>query len=138
MKKMKIFYIALAAAATLQSCEDNEVMPDYDKKGSATTTVATIAASDTKPLKGTNITITLEYVNPASDPLKTIELKAKVGSGTYETVQTFDAQSGAKDAQVTREVTYTTPNVSGTITFDMVITSQLPYPQVKRTSVTVQ
>ena len=89
-------------------------------------------------LQRLQITITLKYVNPATDPIKTVELKAKVGSVTYATIQTFDATSDAKDTEVTRAVTYTTPNVAGTVTFDMVITSQMPYPQVKRASVAVQ
>jgi len=138
MKKFIIFLGLFFAAVVMTGCEENEIMPGYQKKGTATSTVATITSSNAKPPKSTNITITLTYVNPAADLLKTVELKAKVGSGTYVTVQTFDAASDAPDSQVTREVSYMTPNVAGAVTFDMVITSQMPYPQVARTAVTVQ
>jgi hypothetical protein len=138
MRNLKIGILLLVTASVLAACEDNDIMPDYQQKGTATTTVATITPSNAKPAKATNITITLTYVNPGADPIKTVELKAKVGSGSYATVQTFDAQSDAKDTEVKREVTYMTPNASGTVTFDMVITSQMAYPQIKRTTVSVQ
>lgn len=138
MRTWKIFFILSFAAAMLTACDENEIMPSYEKKGTATTTVATITPSNARPAKSTDITITLEYVNPASDPLKTVELRAKVGSGAYTTVQTFDAQSDAQNSEVTRAVTYTTPDIAGTVTFDMVITSQMPYPQIIRTTVSVQ
>jgi hypothetical protein len=136
MKNFKI--LLLLAAFVFAGCEENEVLPGYQKKGTVTTTVATITSSNAKPAKATDITITLTYVNPASDPVKTVELRAKVGSGSYATVQTFDTQSDTKDTEVKRDVVYTTPAVSGTVTFDMVITSQMPYPQIQRTSVSVQ
>ncbi|HTF18376.1 MAG TPA: hypothetical protein VK658_09910 [Chryseolinea sp.] len=138
MKTLKISLTLFVAGLVFQACDENEIMPGYQKKGTTTTTVATITPSNSKPAKASNITITLTYVNPASDLLRMVELKAKIGSGTYETIQTFDAQSDAKDSEVTRQATYTTPNASGTVTFDMVITSQMPYPQVIRTSVSVQ
>ena len=138
MKTLKIFFTLVVATVMFAACDDNEIMPSYEKKGTATTTVATVTPSNAKPPKASNITITLTYVNPTSDPLKTVELKAKIGSGVYTTIQTFDAQSDPKDSKVIREVVYTTPNASGTVTFEMVITSQMPYPQIKRTSVSVQ
>ena len=137
MKSLKIFFMLLTATGIF-SCDENEIMPRYQKKGTVTSTVATITSSNAKPAKAADITITLKYVNPTADPLKSIELKAKIGSGTYTTIQTFDAQSDAKDSEVIRQVTYTTPNTAGTVTFDMVITSQMPYPQVVRSAVSVQ
>ncbi|MEJ1237203.1 hypothetical protein WBG78_03680 [Chryseolinea sp. T2] len=136
--KIRIAFLLLTLALASVACEENEVLPGYQKKGTTTTTVATISSSNAKPAKATDITLTLKYVNPLADPVKTVELRAKVGSGTYATVQTFDTQSDTKDTEVTREVVYTTPGVSGTVTFDMVITSQMPYPQIQRTSVSVQ
>ena len=97
MKNLKIGFLLIVAAAVFAACEDNDIMPGYQQQGTATTTVATITPSNAKPSKATNITIKLTYISPASDPIKTVELKAKVGSGTYATVQTFDAQSDAKD-----------------------------------------
>lgn len=138
MKNARIFFTILTVAIMASACEKNEIMPGYQKKGTATTTVATVTPSNTKPAKSTDITITLTYVNPASDPLKTVELRAKVGGGEYSTVQTFDVQSDPKDAESTRDVTYTTPGTAGTVTFDMVITSQMPYPQIARTTIAVQ
>ena len=80
MRNLKIGILLLATAIVLAACEDNDIMPDYQQKGTATTTVATITPSNAKPAKATNITISLTYVNPGSDPIKTVELKAKVGS----------------------------------------------------------
>jgi len=138
MRTIHILFTILLIAPLFQGCDDNEIMPGYQKKGTATSTVATVAASNTKPAQSTDITISLGYVNPTSDRLKTVELRAKVGSSAYTTVQTFDASADAPDAQITREVIYKTPATAGTVTFDMVITSQMPYPQIVRTTVAVQ
>lgn len=138
MKNLRILLAIFLPAVVLTACDENEIMPAYQKKGTTTNTIATITSSDTRPIKLTDITITLKYVNPASDPLQTVEVKAKVGSGAYTTVQTFDVQSDPLDAESTRSLTYTTPDASGTVTFDMVIMSKAPYPQIKRTTVTVQ
>jgi hypothetical protein len=78
------------------------------------------------------------YVNPSSDPLTTVTLKAKLGTGAYTDVETFNAGSEPKDQAITHTVNYVVPAAVGTVvTFDMVITSQKEYGQIKRTSVTV-
>lgn len=119
------------------SCDENDVMPAYEKKGTATATVATLTASDDEPESGETITLSLMYVNPTSDPIETIVLKAKVGSGDYTTLQTYDGQSSEKDVQIFQEVTYVAPAPGTEVIFDMVITSQKEYPQIKRTSIEV-
>ena len=137
MKNITILAASFFMVLFLAACDKNDVVPDYTKKGTATSTVASITASKTKPAAAEEITLTLTFVNPSADPLKTVVLKAKVGAADYTEVQSFDEQSGEKNKEITREVTYVTP-ASGTVTFDMVITSQMEYPQIKRTSITVQ
>ena len=138
MKNMKTLVILALVSIALASCDQNEIMPSYSKKGTATATVATITPSKTRATQSESITITLKYVNPTSDPLQNVTLKAKIGSADYSTIQTIDTQSGMKDAEVTRDITYITPAAAGTVTFDMVITSQKEYPQIKRATVTIQ
>ena len=120
------------------SCDENDVMPAYEKKGTATATVAELSVSNDEPEPGETITVTLMYVNPTSDPLESVVLKAKIGSGDYTTLQTFDGQSSEKDVEIIEEVEYLAPGPGVEVTFDMVITSQKEYPQIKRTSIEVQ
>lgn len=127
-------------AMVLVACDENVVMPSFTKKGTATATIASIAPSTTTPAASASIILTIKYVNPSSDPLSQITVKAQVGSGAvYSDVQTFNVQSDERDKEVTQTVNYIVPATAGTkVTFDMVITSRKEYPQVKRTSVTVQ
>jgi hypothetical protein len=137
MKKIRLTHL-LILCVTLLACDENEIMPAYEKKGSTANTVATITASNTSPLAGQSITITMDFVNPASDPVSTVALRARVGSGSFTDIQSFDEQSAATDAEVTHEVNYVTPSSPGTVTFEMVITSGKEYPQIRRTSVSVK
>jgi hypothetical protein len=108
------------------SCDDNEIVPDYEMKGTSTSTVASITVSNTKPVVTETITTTVSFVNPSDDPVKSVVLKAKVGSEAYIDVQSFEVQ-------------YSVSAAAGTaIVFDMVITSQKEFPQVIRTTVTVK
>lgn len=126
-------------AMGLFACDENEIMPAFTKKGTVTATVATIAASNIEPPPSESITLTLKYINPSSDPLTRVVLKAQVGDAAYTDIQTFNTQSEKKDKEITQTVNYVVPASSGTkVTFDMVITSQKDYPQVRRTSVTVE
>jgi len=138
MKNIKIIAASLFGLLFISACDDNEVLPGYSTVGTATATIATITASNTKPAAATQFTLTLSFVNPSSDPLKTIILKAKVGGGNYVDVQTFDEQAGEKDKKVTREVIYVAPASGTTVTFDMVLTSQKDFPQIQRTSIVAQ
>jgi hypothetical protein len=122
----------------LYACDDNEVLPAYEKKGEATSTVASVTFSNTKPVSSETITATLKFVNLAEDKIKSVVLKAKVGAADYIEVQAFDESSAATEKEIVHEVPYTVTASKGTvITFDMVITSQKEYPQIKRTTVTV-
>jgi len=137
--KNKIFPSSiLVCCILLFACDENDVMPSYAKKGSTTATVASVTASNTSPLAGQSIKVTLDFVNPASDPVETIVLRAKVGAGGYTDLQTFDEQSSAKDVEISREVTYVTPATPTTVTFEMVISSQKEYAQINRTSISVK
>ena len=131
-------FISILLLSIFFACEENEVMPSFSTKGTTTATVATITASKASPLAGETITLTLEYVNPTSDPINTIVLKAKVGSADYVTLQTFDEQSSEKDTSIKREASYVAPAAGSKVTFDMVISSEKEYSQIKRTSITVK
>lgn len=138
MKKMKSLTYIIVLSFVALSCDENEIMPSYQKKGSTTNTVATLTASKTSPLPGESITITMEFVNPASDPIANVVLRARVGSGSFKDIQTFDENSAAKDTEISHEVNYVMPATPGTVTFEMVISSQMEYPQVRRTAVTAK
>ncbi len=138
MKNLINLSIVLLMNILFAACDENDIMPEYEKKGTATSTVATISASNTTPLAGQSVTVTIKYVNPSTDPVSTIVLRAKVGSGSYADLQSFDEQSAAQGAEITREVNYVTPATPGTVTFEMVISSQKEYPQIRRTSITVK
>jgi hypothetical protein len=138
MKKHITYIWIIALAIAFGSCDENEIMPAFSKKGTATATMASIAPSKAKPLASETITLTMMFVNPSSDPLTQITLKAKVGTAEYVELQTFNVSSVEQDAEIIQTVNYITPASAGTVIFDMVISSQKPYPQVKRTSVVVQ
>lgn len=132
------YTIFILLGALFLACDENDVMPAYEKKGTVTTTVASLSASNEEPASGETITLTLMYVNPTSDPLESVALKAKVGSGDYTILQSFDGQSSEKDVEIIEEVQYVAPGAGVEVTFDMVITSQKEYPLIKRTSISVE
>lgn len=138
MKKIKEISSLLILSIILCACDENEIMPAYQKKGNATATVATITASNSSPLAGESIKLTLNFVNSASDPVTTVLLRARIGGGSFSDIQSFDEQSEATDTEISHEVNYVTPASPGTVTFEMVITSQKEYPQIRRTSVSVK
>lgn len=123
-------------AISLLSCDENEVMPSFKTLGTATHTMADISSSSTAPLPSASVTILLSYVNPSSDPLKEISVRAKVGAADYVELQKFTMDSEAKDALATKSFTYVAPATAATtVVFDMVITSQREYPQIQRTTI---
>jgi len=140
---MKIYsYIHMLCAMLLVvvafSCEENEVVPDSAKQGEVTVTTASIAFSNAKPAASETITVTLKFVNLSEDKVKSVLLKAKVGTADYISVQTFDEGSAATDKEIVHEVPYVVTAPKGTvITFDMIVTSQKEYPLTRRTTVTV-
>jgi hypothetical protein len=138
MKKYLTYLGSLVLATVFFACDENEIMPAYQKIGTVTATVATIEPSNDEPAKSETITLTLMFVSPSSDPLTQIALKVKVGAADYTDLQTFDVSSVGKDTQITQTVTYVVPETAGTVVFEMVISSQKEYPQVKRTSIVVQ
>ena len=139
MKKNITYICAIVLATGLFACDDNEIMPEYKKVGTATSTVATVTPSNDKPLPAENLTLTVSYVSPSEDPLKEVVLKVKVSAGEFIELETFNAESEAKDEEITHTVNYTITAPSKTsVTFDLVLSSQKPYPMVRRTTVAVQ
>ena len=129
--------IYIICCVVLFSCDENEIMPAYEKVGTTTSTVATITISNDEPDAGETVTVTVTYVNPTSDPLTSVELKAKVGSGNYEVVESFNETSGSKDVEISREVAYVAPEAGTEVTFDLVLTSQKEFPQIMRAKLEV-
>lgn len=138
MKKNIIYITILSFAALFMACDENEIMPGFETKGTATHTVASIAVSKTAPDAGETVTVTMKYVHPSSDPLTQVQLKAKVGAADYVVVETFTVQQSQFDVEVSQSVNYVAPASGTTVVFDMVLTSGREYPQVKRTSFKVK
>ena len=138
MKKKLIYLAAILLVFFLAACEENEIMPAFEKKGTATHTMAGLSASDDEPAPLENISLLLSYVNPSADPLKTVTLKVKVGDAASVEVQSWDVSQESKDEIYTKTVAYQAPDSPGTvILFDMVITSQREYPQIKQVEIAV-
>ena len=125
----------LVLTIMLIACEENETMPSFKKLGTATHTMADISVSNAAPLPSENVSVLISYVNPSSDPLKEITVKAKVGAADYVEVQKFNISSEAADELLTKVFSFAAPPTGATtVVFDMVITSQREYPQVQRAS----
>ncbi|MBX2967343.1 MAG: hypothetical protein KF845_14450 [Cyclobacteriaceae bacterium] len=133
------FYIRLFVlfvfAAVLGACEKNEVGPSYKKIGTTTSTNAFITVSPvstTEPTTGTNVTVTLRYVNIGSDPAKTLVLKLREGTtGEFTTIQSFDESGATTGAEHTRTVNYTVNQAAGTsLTFRLELTTQAEFPKL--------
>lgn len=133
---MRLIYISLLAVAiAITGCDENDALPSYKKVGTSTHTVATITVSNAAPLPSENVTVKVSYVNPSSDPLKDVVIRVKVDAADYVDLETYNASSETKDQVIEKTFTYTAPATSAsTVTFDMVISSQKEFPQVRRAS----
>lgn len=136
MKNISRYSTIAFIAIALVACDENEIMPSFTTKGTATHTIASISASTTAPQPSQDVTLVLSYVNPSSDPLNEITVRAKVGAADYVEVQKFNVASEAKDELASKTFVYAAPATSSTtVVFDMVITSQRQYPQVQRLTI---
>lgn len=135
MKDYKRLFILFVFAVAFSSCEKNEVGPSYEKIGTSTSTNAFITVSpvsDVAPATGSDVTITLRYVNVASDPAKSLVLKLREGnSGEFTTIQTFDETNQSTGVEHTRTVTYPISQAAGTsLTFRLELTTQAEFPKL--------
>ena len=128
----------MTLASNLFSCDENEIMPGYTKKGTSTSTVATIDVSNDEPDPAENLVITVTFVNPSSDPLTQVTLKAKVDDAAYVDIQTFNTQSDQMNKEITQTVNYVAPASGTVILFDLVISSKKEFPLIRRATVEVQ
>ena len=129
-------YVSIFLLVTMFACDENEVMPSFTTVGTATHTMADIAASNAAPQPSENVSILISYVNPSSDPLKEITVRAKVGAADYVEVQKFSMSSEPLDEIGTKTFLYAAPATAATtVVFDMVITSQRQFPQIQQTSI---
>lgn len=141
--KMKIYskiFTLMALAFAVAACEKNDVLPDYELVGTATSTIADISVSNSSPLPGEEVIVTFYYVNLASDPATEIELLEQIGSGDFTSETTLDESSAATGEEITRTYTYTVPDLEvGTeITLDMVLSSQnREFPQRERVNLEI-
>jgi hypothetical protein len=140
MKLYRNIIALMGIACIILSCEDNEVLPDYEKVGTSTATLASISVSNEEPLPGEEVVVTMNYVNLAEDPLTEMELLVKVGDGDFSTLTTLDESSAEVSEEITRTFTYTVPTVDfeTVITLDMVLSSQnSEFPQRERATIEV-
>lgn len=137
MKTIKTLAISLLFITILAACEENETLPGYKKVGTGTSTVASISVSNDEPTPGETISVTMTYVNPPYDPVKTVSLQVQIGSGAFVEFESFDDSGAETGGEITHVVDYEVP-ASGTVTFDMMIASQKEFPMVKRIKVTVE
>lgn len=131
--KAQFLYSFIVALILLTGCDDNTIMPTFESLGTATHTMADISVSNTAPLPSENVSVLISYVNPSSDPLKEIVVKAKVGAGDYTEIQKFSMTSETPDQLQTKTFSFAAPATAATtVVFDMVITSQREFPQTQR------
>ncbi len=139
MKKKLIYFCVIAMAMMFVACDENQVLPSYKKVGTSTHTMADIRVSNTAPPVSEDVTITISYVNPSSDPLEGISIRAKVGDANYVEIQTFTSNTEEMNSEVTKSFVYTTPATAGTtVIFAMVITSQRDFPQIEQTQLVTE
>src|SRR5690606_13538771 len=133
MKPYIRFIILFISVAAFSACEKNAVGPTYEKIGTSTSTNAFITVSPvsaSSPTTGSNVTITLKYVNVASDPAKSLVLKVREGSGDFVTVQSFDQSGQGTGVEHTRTVNYPVTQSQGTsLTFRLELTTQHEFPK---------
>lgn len=136
----KIIYFLAPLLVVIAACEENEEIPDLETVGTATATVVELGLSNEEPEPGEDVTLSINYVNSASDPASQIEVLEKIGEGEFTQLTQLDESSASTDSEVNRTVTYTVPALdSGTvITLDMLLRTQREFPQRERISLTVQ
>lgn len=134
MKPYIRLFILFVFAAVFSACEKNAVGPTYEKIGTSTSTNAFITVSPvstTSPTTGTDVTVTLRYVNIASDPAKSLVLKVREDNGEFTTIQTFDESNQSTGVEHTRTVNYTISQSQGTsLTFRLELTTQVEFPKL--------
>lgn len=134
MKPYVRLIILFVFVAAFSACEKNAVGPSYEKIGTATSTNAFITVSPvstTSPTTGSEVTITLKYVNVASDPAKSLVLKVREGNGDFTTIQTFDESNQSTGVEHTRTVNYTVSQSTGTsLTFQLELNTQVEFPKL--------
>ncbi len=135
MKSYTRLFILFVFAAAFSACEKNTVGPSYEKIGTSTSTNAFITVSPvsaTAPTSGTDVTVTLRYVNVASDRAKSLVLKLREGNtGDFTTIQTFDESNQGTGVEHTRTVNYTVTQSAGTsLTFRLELTTQVEFPKL--------
>ena len=141
MKSYIKLSIMFVLAVVFGSCEENAVGPSYKKIGTSTSTNSFVSVSTTTPLRGTSVTVTLRYVNIASDPADELVLLLREGAaGVFTEVTSFDESSQSTSVEFTRTHTYNLTQPWGTqLTFRSQLNTQKEFPKlVNSPLVTVQ
>jgi hypothetical protein len=138
MKKL-IYLLAPLFVLTI-ACEENEQLPDLQTVGTSTATVVDLGLSNDAPQPGEQITLSINYVNLASDPASQIEVLEQIGDGDFTTLTQLDESSATPDSEISRTVAYTVPMLDGgtVVTMDMLLRTQREFPQRERISLIVQ
>ena len=135
---INIIFGLLILLPAISSCDKNDPTPDYEVIGRSYETIAEVEVSNSEPVAGEDVVVTLYYVNYSEDPAQSVTLKVDRG-GTETTLETFD-ESGAGEGERTLTYTYSVPaDASGeSLTFIGEFRSSLEYPQIEQTGVDVQ
>ncbi|MGK7395739.1 MAG: hypothetical protein ACNS62_14260 [Candidatus Cyclobacteriaceae bacterium M3_2C_046] len=138
--KINITYILvlLLIAFTNTSCEEEEAAT-FEIIGESTDTITDLSLSNSEPAPGEEVDITFYYVNISEDPAEKIDWYVKIGDGQRMLVETFNESSASQDAEITRTVTYSVPELAAEteIVIDMELFTQRTYPKITRTDLTV-
>jgi len=137
MKTKFINVMTFAMAMLFVACEENEVMPGYQQKRTATHTAASLTVSDDEPTERDIVTILMTYVHLSSDPLTQIQLKAKVDAADYVVVHTITPSAADLDREVSTTFNYEAPMGAATVVLDMVLSSGKEYPQILRVTLDI-
>jgi hypothetical protein len=141
MKSKLIYTTLFALTLAIAGCDENEVMPSYEKVGTSTSTIVNIILPpDDDPVTPLELfPVTVTYVNPSVDPLQSVELFMQIGADDFVSVESWNVTSEPKDQLISHTVELEAPETIGTkVTFDVVLTSGKDYEQRKRASLDVK
>lgn len=139
MKKKLINITCLLLVFFFVSCEENEIMPNYTKVGTSTSTIVTVSLSNDEPLPSEMVEVTVSYVNPSVDPLQSVILMVRSGNGEFVELESWNVTSETKDQLITHSLNYQAPDTPDTsVAFEVIISSGKDFGQRKRTSFTVK
>lgn len=135
-------YIFLCMALSLfTACEENESLPSHKVIGDAYATYVELTTEEDNPAANSTIQLDLKYSNYKEDPIKSIRILQKIGSGDGEPVEvsTIDESSAPVGKLVTKTIDYTVPNENSGVSVSIYVElkSAKEFPQVERIGIEI-